>query len=116
MTPEALEALKASIVKWEANERAETWEDIRLGRSNCPLCVLFNPVLFNPVLSSKTPCDGCPVMEHTKVNGCGWTPYDDACASRSDWVMGRATREAFRAAAHAETEFLRSLLPEGETV
>lgn len=113
MTPEALEALKASIVKWEANERAETWEDVRIKAADCPLCDLFAFCNGDDFMR----CNGCPITDRSReyVN-CHKTPYGDAYHAYVKWRDGTGTREAFRAAAHAETEFLRSLLPEGETV
>lgn len=91
-----LEALKGSIAKWEAIV-AGTGTD--QGPDNCPLCHLF----------WESGCDLCPVWRSTGMSACRSTPYqeyDDA-----SYNYGVASPQA-KAAAQAELDFLRSLLPE----
>lgn len=104
MDERTLTALKGSIAKWEAIV-AGTGED--LGSDNCPLCAEFAEVD-----DDYSACQGCPVYERTKRRGCGGTPYDDW--SRACWLADlprRAETPVLKAAAQAELDFLRSLLP-----
>lgn len=110
MPAETLAALKASIAKWERNAVAESWREASIGFISCALCSLY-----------YSSCVGCPVMESTGVRGCVKTPYEDVESARNAWMfcMQRGgsesqAREAFRTAARAEVEFLKSLLPTGE--
>ena len=96
MNAETLDALRASIAKWERNAVVEHLADATMGSEDCPLCVLFNPAS----------CEGCPVFEETELDCCESTPYDDACKAR--WL---GDIDGFEAAALAEVNFLRSLLP-----
>lgn len=113
MTPVAFEALKGSIAKWEAIT-AGTEDD--LGQLNCPLCKIF----FHPTRYYVS-CDGCPVREATGKHSCDDTPY-------RAWVKFIANREGYdrdakwrvtdaesRSYAQAELDFLKSLLPPGES-
>lgn len=99
MDERTLEALKASIAKWERNAQVDYLSDAKVNGSDCPLCGLF----------VDDDCIGCPVHESTR-NSCHGTPYDEAWLQKSL----RHNLEAFRKAALAEVEFLKSLLPEGE--
>ena len=112
MDAETLAALKGSIAKWDAIA-AGTGAD--RGGKNCPLCAMF---------CQYGDCEGCPVMEYTGYSDCSDTPYSDwwkAC--RRDFgappprVKGGAyaTTDELKALARTEADFLRSLLPEGET-
>jgi len=100
VTPETLEALKASIAKWERNAEIDDLERANLGPSSCPLCVLFY----------RGDCHGCPVfnfdIDHHR---CGFTPYD---AAESAYSAGHIA--GFHLAARAEVAFLKSLLPPEE--
>ena len=115
MNAETLAALKASIAKWEKNVRVRKADNVKAGVFECHLCELFN--------SLETPfgeeCVGCPVGAHTGSKFCSGTPYDAALYALRNWDQCDsenipASRNAFRAAAQAEVDFLRSLLPEGE--
>lgn len=97
MDAKTLEALKGSIAKWEAIV-AGTGEDN--GAYNCPLCAMF-------MVEGVELCRGCPVRERTRHPGCGETPYDAFCRA----IPGSAQEAA---AAQAELDFLRSLLPPAE--
>ncbi len=99
-----LTALKASIEKWERNARAETPEAVTTGPSKCPLCKLFWHIN----------CEGCPVAVAVDATCCERTPYIKAEALHYFWSIGDVTADAFRKAAQAEVDFLKSLLPDGE--
>ena len=94
-------ALKASIVNWV--KRAEGTYEGPNGWKGCPLCLLFN----YPGLAEQANCAGCPVMGHTGRRYCEGTPYDK-------WES--ASWKNLPAIARDEVDFLRTLLPEGETV
>lgn len=104
MTPETLEALKASIAKWERNAVAETPETYSVSARSCPLCDLFY----------ADNCSGCPVSMRTKKLACSGTPYIAASLARSDWEWRGLGHERAHAAARDEVAFLKSLLPQGE--
>ena len=106
MNKKTLKALKGSIEKWRKIVH-EDGEDF--GTDNCPLCDCFY---------SKG-CNGCPVAEETGMPDCNDTPYlawrdyqvDDGRFN----FPNRAFDEKAEELALAEYEFLKSLLPEGET-
>lgn len=98
-----LEALQASIAKWERNAVAETPEAYSTSDDDCALCQAF-PDLF---------CDGCPVKAATGRAFCWGTPYNAAHQAHHAWDKGTGTAEDAHAAARKEVAFLKSLLPEG---
>ncbi len=104
MDERTLTALKASIEKWERNARVERREDVLTGVQDCPLCKLF----------FSGSCQGCPIAEAVNNIWCDDTPYEEASNVLSDWYDGEATASDFHAAAQAEVDFLKSLLPEDE--
>ena len=115
MTPETLEALKASIATWERNAVAETPDDYCMGSENFPLCDMF----------IGANCIGCPVLDRTGKTGCHGTPYYRADEAQNDWLDGTCYAEDGKAEAerqHAlhcaaeEVAFLKSLLPPEEQV
>lgn len=98
MAPATLEALQGSIAKWERVVRegvlGTQWTD-------CPLCKLF--------IDNKS-CGGCPVAAATGESSCYSTPYvtyKHAYQNADD--NGRDQNVI--AAAQAELDFLKSLLP-----
>lgn len=94
MDERTLEALKGSIAHWEqvvANPGTTP-----IGPYECPLCHLFNS-------GASDGCSGCPVAQFTGKPGCHGTPYNAFRFNR--------TAET----AQAELDFLKSLLPEGES-
>ena len=97
MNDETLTALKASIVKWEANAAVNDLENATMGPETCPLCQLFHNYF----------CDGCPVFAAVDERRCVKTPYNK-CYDAHD--LRRLT--AFKAAALKEVAFLKSLLPQ----
>jgi len=108
MNAQTLEALKASIAKWERNAEAKTPDDYKTGQDDCPLCKLFIAV------SDLDMCVGCPVAEKTGEDGCSGTPYLRAWQARSKWSFEPKStkhRAASHAAARDEVAFLKSLLP-----
>ena len=106
MDSKTLKALKASIAKWERNAEATKTSDVVLGVSDCPLCNLFWK------LDRDESCVGCPIFSQGHFR-CGGTPYDEAelCHSQWDDDGDAESRDAFQAAAQAEVDFLKSLLP-----
>jgi hypothetical protein len=106
MDAKTLEALKASIAKWERNAEAKTPAEYKIREKDCPLCDLFRRNL----------CDGCPVSDRTEEIFCYGTPYDLAAPAKYDWIRASSKSAADRAhaAARDEVAFLKSLLPEAE--
>ena len=104
MDAKTLEALKASIAKWERNAEAKTPGEYKIGEEDCPLCVMFK--------IWPDECEGCPVFERTGIKSCRGTPYVQAATARRDWRCGYVTADRARAAARDEVAFLKSLLPE----
>lgn len=102
----ALKALRESIAHWERNVAAETPEDVRLGAENCACCA----AVYDNIESD---CIGCPIHEKTGKSYCVGTPYEKADVAFFSWLHKNtdATRDAWRVAAQAELDFLRSLLP-----
>jgi hypothetical protein len=105
MDDRTLEALKASIAKWERNARAETPAEYLTATHHCPLCDLFY---------WKSDCHGCPVSMRTAERNCWGTPYIEASKAKYEWWEGTGTAEQAHAAARAEVSFLKSLLPPDE--
>ena len=103
MDAKTLEALKASIAKWNKNAKAKEPQDVVLGSDNCPLCDLFQ--------TEVDICNGCPVFQSTGSRFCFATPYGQAVNGLRHWRMF-GDRQKFRDAAEAEVAFLKSLLPE----
>lgn len=93
MTPKILAALKQSIATWERRARGER---IPMTMRNCALCC-----------TCRTNCSDCPVMLHTSCDSCRRTPYIIACERQHDTI----DTNGYMAAARAEVQFLRSLLP-----
>jgi hypothetical protein len=106
MDAKTLEALKASIAKWERNAEAETPAQYLTSGSDCPLCEMF--VRY---MRSEGVCTGCPVFGATSQKGCFGTPFHAADDARYAWVYNEGTKEAAHEAARAEVDFLKSLLP-----
>jgi hypothetical protein len=105
MDAKTLEALKASIAKWERNAEAKTPDEFKLGWSECPLCDLF----LDPGR-----CGGCPVFNRIGERFCRGTPYINASWTSSWWTSSDQSsfRDRAHAAARDEVAFLKSLLPE----
>lgn len=104
MDAETLVALRGSIAKWEGIVKGT---EVDRGVNNCPLCQKFTV----PTDS----CDGCPVNDATNDMGCCLSPYDEwhRVNPWTDETPDRraATTDEHRAAAQAEVDFLKSLLP-----
>lgn len=110
MDAKTLKALRGSIKKWEAIV-AGTGAD--QGGENCPLCVRF-------ALGPNESCEGCPVAVRTGKDDCLGTPYIDLWHRLNPWpeddgecitYSRHVVTEEHRAAAQAELDFLKSLLP-----
>lgn len=110
MDARTLEALKASIAKWERNAVAKTPEDYHPYSDTCPLCFLF----------VENCCNGCPVADSADQSHCEGTPWEDVPDAFDSWryyaaISSRSAasraREAALAAAREEVAFLQSLLP-----
>ena len=109
MDAQTLEALKASIRHWRDNVAAEKSDNVRIEAEACALCDRF---------FRWDSCTGCPVSRKTGISRCRQTPYGAASNALEFWddhPDDTAARNAWRAAAQAELDFLISLLPEGET-
>lgn len=110
MDARTLEALIAEIALWEENRNAKRLADVRLGTKNGALCDVFYRAPWT--------CSGCPVAEKTGMPGCAGSPYQRADRALIAWVGAvfddrdaTAAHAAWVAAAQAEIDFLRSLLP-----
>lgn len=113
MDAETLEALKLSIEKWErfANGTARDGDTI-FGKS-CPLCKLFNSMSEDRFDKS---CVGCPVSRRTGKPECEGSPWLNAkLALFKKAGIGDPDSPEFLAAARAEADFLKSLLPNPTT-
>ena len=110
MNKETLNALKGSIKKWENIIQGTAGDQ---GSHNCPLCKVF----------IAGGCKKCPVALKTKRTDCTGTPYMEwAMATKDQWgrlslapsvgALAISTKEI--AAAKAELNFLKSLLPKSE--
>lgn len=97
-----LAALKASILHWEENVAAKTPDEAGVQPEDCALCQKF---------WRRDSCIGCPVARRTGQSYCEGSPYLDAVDALTNWENGTGSRKAFRKAAKAEVEFLKSLLP-----
>lgn len=111
MDAPTLTALQQSIERWEALSQATNPRKIELSIHRCPLCVRF--------MNGDYPdCHQCPVFHRTSRKYCESTPFEQAAATLSNWRSAescgdpRSCPEQFQAAARAEAEFLRSLLPD----
>lgn len=96
MKKATLEALEASIAKWEKNARVRNLDNAQIYSDTCALCDLFY----------EDDCTGCPVQRKTGLKECSGTPWVDCCEIKNDDDI-----EGFRAAAREEVKFLKSLLP-----
>lgn len=105
MDAKTLEALKASIAKWERNAVAQTRAEYRVGISECALCLVFHK------RHSGKECVGCPIMGKTGLPFCSGTPYGEAEDAYYDWSR---SAERARQLAGEEVAFLKSLLPAEE--
>jgi hypothetical protein len=83
MDAKTLEALKASIAKWERSAEAKTPAGYKTGQKDCPLCVLFF-----------------------------WKDAWKAYANWDLFPKSSKRRDRAHAAARDEVTFLKSLLPE----
>lgn len=101
-------ALLASIKHWEENRDARHPDDVHLFSDSCPLCALFNTAEHRKI---GLDCVGCPVREKTGRDTCDDSPWEDAYAKWQLWQRKLGSRTAFKKAAQAEIDFLRSLLP-----
>jgi hypothetical protein len=111
MDAETLKALKKSIKHWEGNAKADHVELAFVTSYHCALCDKF-------LVECDDLCIGCPVADKTEQPCCEGSPWEAAYNARCYWYIKPndiARRDAFRAAAQAEVDFLKSLLPkEGE--
>lgn len=105
MNAQTIEALKASIAKWERNAEAKTPRGYKTGPESCALCKLF----------FWKDCDGCPVAQNTGSLFCNGSPYEHAWEAYAVWRIypkDAERRDRAHAAARDEVAFLKSLLPE----
>jgi hypothetical protein len=114
MDLETLTALQGSIAKWE---RIVAGTGIDHGSRNCPLCQKFAPPRWEDS-ETEMPCEGCPVMVATGLDRCRGSPYDKYAKALNLHSMfySKSVEMALKAAAQAELDFLKSLLPNEDTV
>lgn len=98
MDRQTLAALRGSIEKWE---RIVDGTGIDQGIYNCPLCKLFY----------ANHCSGCPVNANTRQKHCNGSKYFAWASLFNDFETMVANNPRRVAAAKAELEYLRSLLP-----
>lgn len=103
MNAETIEAVTKSVEHWERMASGTNAHDEKPVGRNCPLCRMF----FNHYAEEAKACDGCPVFERGFLE-CEGSPYTDA---RDAWWDFGMDSDAFKKAAKAEVEFLKSLLP-----
>lgn len=108
MTPEAEKALRESIAHWERLASGNRMDGERPAGSQCALCTLDSK-LSGP---EDDDCDHCLVAEFIGVPQCAGTPYE---AASDAWRKFGVDSTKFRSAAQSEVDFLKSLLPEGES-
>lgn len=110
MNSKTLKALKGSIAKWTAIVAGTGTDE---GQSNCALCQRFDEGWGS---GRCTEDDGeiCPVARATGYTNCQKTPYQLWDKLVRNKVVRTATTAKQRAAAQAELDFLKSILPEGE--
>ena len=102
MDEATLAALRGSIAKWEA---IVDGTGVDKGSDNCPLCHLFIDMA-----SIDDECEKCPVMLETGLYSCKGTPYVTQWLQVGDFDISAKTPQQ-KAAAQAELDFLKSLLP-----
>ena len=115
MDEKTLEALKASIAKWQENITASIPRvTFKVAPQDCALCNLF---FFTDDFYDR--CLGCPIQQKTGKKVCKGTPYTEAAKAVENWDsrVGDKARDRWREkaqlAARAEVDFLKSLLPTG---
>ena len=110
MNDAMLEALKASIAKWEDNAKVSHILDAKVLGDTCALCIeAERQKNLDGVYENN--CTYCPIQDATGESECADTPWSraynayvlcrDKCTPLSD----------FHAAAALEVSFLSSLLP-----
>jgi hypothetical protein len=126
MDAETRVALEASIKHWENNVAAETCDQASTSGEDCALCLKFNwrcnPEIDRSDNTDENACLNCPVRQPTGEPLCYNTPYYTADEAIYFWSIhigfddsaDNEFRAAFRIAAQAELDFLRSLLPKDE--
>ncbi len=113
MTPAALAALKASIIKWDNNTRAMSPAEAKVYGDTCPLCDLFyDEIDHTEADEDNAGCHGCPIKARTGSSNCSGSPWHDAQQARLLWARhGDIYAPAFQAAAVRMRNYLTSLLP-----
>ena len=100
MDERTLTALRGSIAKWEGIVAGRNVDN---GADNCPLCQTFNAEE-----DDDAKCAGCPVKEMSGEPFCHSTPYMESVRAKTNYGTGS---DEYKAAAQAELDFLKSLLP-----
>jgi len=100
MNTTTLTALVGSVLKWHRIMNSTGWDE---GMENCPLCQEFYQKVCQEFYQKDYStdmhrCTGCPVYEHTGMDGCSNTPIDD-------WEDGESFHDAKR-----ERDFLINLI------
>lgn len=102
-----LKALNESIAHWERMASGDRLPGERVGHKHCALCRLFQPGYD----TGEPDCWGCPVERKTGKQYCEGTPYQNVLRALAR-DAGSYESKDFKAAAAAERDFLKSLLPE----
>ena len=108
MNQQALTALRGSIAHWENNLAAKSPAEVSTRWRDCPLCVSF----IERDEDWGSGCRSCPVYAFTGEQYCHETPFEAAENALENWSEDMPGSEAdWQAAAQAELDFLKSLLP-----
>lgn len=118
MDEKVIEALMGSIAKWQA---IVDGTGVDRGADNNPLCHIFHGAFRTDGIEE---CDGCPVKEVTKQDGCQGTPYQDYWRAKQKHLVAKflgaentpqAQNVLAEAHQHAQRylDFVKGLLPKG---
>lgn len=112
MKPHILAALKDSIEAWEKKAKEDIPKKISLDASGCQLCIACKPN------GGTVDCSLCPVFAKTGCASCDGTPWREAAGALRKWILWPTDENLklnFREKAQVMTDFLRGLLPNGES-
>ena len=112
MDKEMLEALQASIVKWEENTKVISTEEAKIWGDTCPLCEISSRRM---TYEMESPCEACLVYERTGQVECGGSPWYSTLFYWRAVADGTRPLSDFHSAAQKEVDFLISLLPEDKS-
>ena len=108
MDKRMLEALQASITKWEENTEITFIEEAKIWEDTCPLCEISSQRTTGEM---ESPCEACPVYERTGQVDCEGSPWYNTLLYWRAVENGIRFLSDFHSAAQKEVEFLKFLLP-----